>query len=98
MMALLAAVMFAVAAVAQNVAVADVVNPAAPGVGTAEFRSLVRSRIWVCGVSLTAVASVVHAGALVLAPVSVVQPIGVLSVPFAVVLAARRTRIRQPVA
>jgi drug/metabolite transporter (DMT)-like permease len=48
------------------------------------------------GVSLTAVASIVHAGALVLAPVAVVQPIGVLSVPFAVVLAASRTRIRPP--
>ena len=46
--------------------------------------------------ALTALASVLHAGALVLAPVAVVQPIGVLSVPFAVVLAASRTRIRPP--
>ena len=96
-MALLAAVMFAIAAVAQNVAVADVVGRArTPALGGAEFRSLVRSRTWVGGVSLTALASVLHAGALVLAPVAVVQPIGVLSVPFAVVLAASRTRIRPP--
>jgi hypothetical protein len=98
-LALLAAAMFAIAAVAQNVAVADVVTGSrAPAVGGAEFRSLVRSRTWITGVSLTAVASVVHAGALILAPVAVVQPIGVLSVPFAVVLAASRTRIRPPAA
>lgn len=94
-MALLAAVMFAVAAVAQNVAVGEVVRVArTQTVGGAQFRNLARSRTWVGGVSLTAVASVVHAGALVLAPVAVVQPIGVLSVPFAVVLAASQTRIR----
>lgn len=97
-MALLAAVMFAVAAVAQNAAVADVVRVGrTQTIGWAQFRSLARSRIWVGGVSLTAIASVVHAGALVLAPVAVVQPIGVLSVPFAVVLAASRTRVRPPV-
>ncbi len=96
-MALLAAVMFAVAAVAQNAAVGEVVqDDRTRTVGAAQFRRLTRSRTWVGGVSLTAVASVVHAGALVLAPVAVVQPIGVLSVPLAVVLAAWRTRIRPP--
>jgi hypothetical protein len=97
-MALLAAVMFAVAAVAQNTAVTAVAQDVDVGrahaLGGSEFRSLARSRTWVGGVSLSAVASVVHAGALVLAPVAVVQPIGVLSVPFAVVLAAWRTRVR----
>lgn len=100
-MALVAAVMFAVAAVRQNDAVTEVaVACAAPGrvrvVGAAEFRSLATSPAWVVGVGLTAVASVVHAAALVLAPVAVVQPIGVLSVPLAVVLAAWRTRRRPP--
>jgi hypothetical protein len=96
-MALLAAVMFAVAAVAQNAAIGAVVRDGRTRtVGGAQFRSLARSRTWVGGVALTAVASIVHAGALVLAPVAVVQPIGVLSVPFAVVLAASRTRIRPP--
>jgi hypothetical protein len=102
-MALLAAVMFAIAAVAQNIAVSGVIADAVnglgrPPVGAAQFRSLLRSGIWVSGVSLTAVASVVHAGALVLAPVAVVQPIGVLSVPLAVVLGAWRSRVRPPAA
>ena len=96
-MALLAALMFAVAAVAQNAAIGAVVRDGQTRtVGGAQFRSLARSRTWVGGVSLAAVASIVHAGALVLAPVAVVQPIGVLSVPFAVVLAGSRTRIRPP--
>jgi hypothetical protein len=100
-MATVAAGMFAVAAVTQNGAVAAVVeaaDPAAPVVGGREFRALARSRAWLLGTALTAVASVLHAGALVLAPVAVVQPIGVLSVPLAVVIAARRTRVRPPAA
>lgn len=98
-MAVLAAVLFAVAAVAQNGAVAAVVGrDAVPAVGVSALRELLRSRTWVGGAALTAFASVLHAGALVLAPVTIVQPIGVLSVPFAIVLAARRTRARPPVA
>jgi hypothetical protein len=94
-MALVAAVLFAVAAAAQNGAVATVV-PADGAIGGRELRALARSRAWLVGVSLTAVASMVHAGALVLAPVAIVQPIGVLSVPFAVVIAARRHRLSPP--
>jgi hypothetical protein len=96
-MALLAALLFAIAAVVQNVAVAEVVGGSrAPVLGGSQFRALARSRTWIGGVSLTAFASVLHAGALVLAPVAGVQPIGVLSVPIAVVLAAWRTRVRPP--
>jgi hypothetical protein len=97
-MALVAAIMFAVAAVAQNTAITDVVVDRAQALRAAEFRGLARSRTWLCGVGLTAVASVVHAGALVLAPVAVVQPIGVLSVPIAILLAAWRTRVPPPAA
>jgi hypothetical protein len=98
-MAVVAAVLFAVAAVAQNGAVAAVVERTPSAVlGGAELRALAHSRIWLGGISLTAIASVIHAGALILAPVAVVQPVGVLSVPFAVVIAARRTRMRPPAA
>lgn len=90
-MAVLASVLFAVAAVAQNGAVATViglgssalvssglVSSAMGSSGTAavlhatDLRTLARSRTWLAGISLTSVASVVHAGALVLAPVAVV--------------------------
>lgn len=97
-MAVVAAVLFAVAAVVQNGAVAAVVDKTPRTTSAvlrgAELRTLARSRIWLGGISLTAIASVIHASALILAPVAVVQPIGVLSVPFAVVIGARRTRVR----
>src|SRR5690349_22601033 len=89
-LALVAAIMFAVAAVAQNTAIIGVVADRAQALRAAEFRGLARSRIWLCGVGLTAVASAVPAGALALAPAAVVQPIGALSVPIAIVLAAWR--------
>jgi hypothetical protein len=70
-MAVLAAVMFAVAAVTQNGTIAAVVrtaDPATPAVvGGDELGVLARSRAWLAGTSLTAVASIVHAAALVLA-------------------------------
>jgi hypothetical protein len=69
-MAVVGAVLFAVAAVVQNGAVAAVVDPGAlPVVGGAELRELVRSRIWLGSAGLTAAASILHAGALVLASV-----------------------------
>jgi hypothetical protein len=100
-MAVLAALLFAIAAVTQNRAVTAVVDasgrPSRPvAVGADEWKALARSGTWLAGISVNAVASVIHAGALVLAPVAIVQPIGVLSVPFAIVLAAGRSRIRPP--
>jgi uncharacterized membrane protein len=44
---------------------------------------------WVGGVGLAAIGVCLHIVALILAPVTVVQPIGVLGVPIAVLLAAR---------
>lgn len=52
---------------------------------------------WLLGLALAAGGSTLHAVALVLAPLSVVQPVGVLAVPIAVVLTAIRTR-RRPAA
>lgn len=49
---------------------------------------------WLGGVGLATLGICLHALALVLAPVAVVQPIGVLGVPIAVLLAARLARRR----
>ena len=51
---------------------------------------------WLAGLALAAVGTTVHAVALVLAPLTVVQPIGVLAVPIAVLLTAARTRRMPP--
>lgn len=92
-LAVLGAVCFAGAAVLQHGAVA-----AASGstVGTYRgetlslrgLRAVTRRPSWLAGLALAGGGSAVHAVALVLAPLSVVQPIGVLAVPIAVLLTA----------
>ena len=44
---------------------------------------------WLCGAGLMLLGGILHVSALMLAPVSVIQPIGVLGVPIAVLLAAK---------
>lgn len=56
------------------------------------LRAVTRQPGWLAGLALAASGSVLHAVALVLAPLSVVQPVGVLAVPIAVVLTAVLTR------
>lgn len=91
-LAVVAAFLFAGAAVLQHRAVA-------PGSGVRRlslrgFLDVVRQPGWLLGLLLAAGGSTLHAVALVLAPLSVVQPIGVIAVPIAVVLTAARTHRR----
>jgi drug/metabolite transporter (DMT)-like permease len=91
-LAVVAAFCFAGAAVLQHRAVS-----ADPGSSTLSLRGLrdvTRRPGWLLGLVLAAGGSLLHAVALVLAPLSVVQPVGVLAVPIAVVLTAARTRRR----
>jgi drug/metabolite transporter (DMT)-like permease len=55
---------------------------------------VVRHPRWQLGLGLAGAGTAVHALALLLAPLRVVQPIGVLAVPVAVLLASLRTRRR----
>lgn len=64
------------------------------GVGLDCFRRLIHQPRWLAGGAMVAVGVLMHALALLLAPVSVVQPIGVLAVPVAVLLAARYDHVR----
>ncbi|MGD7705853.1 hypothetical protein [Microlunatus sp. Y2014] len=54
--------------------------------------TLVRTPGWVAGIGLVVVAAGLHIGALVLAPITVIQPVGILAVLFAIVFASRRRR------
>lgn len=89
-LAVVAAGCFAVAATLQHDAVDDV-STDGRRLGLAAFRSLVSRPGWLLGLAAAAAGSGLHAVALVLSPLSVVQPIGVLAVPIAVLLTARRT-------
>lgn len=89
-LAVVAAGCFAVAATLQHDAVDDVATDGRR-LGLTAFRSLVSRPGWLLGLAAAVAGSGLHAVALVLSPLSVVQPIGVLAVPIAVLLTVRRT-------
>ena len=94
-LAVLASVAFAVAAVLQHRAVAAQSDDAdGDALSLRGMREVSRRPGWLLGLGLAAGGSTIHAIALVLAPLSVVQPVGVLAVPIAVVLTAARSRTR----
>jgi len=64
------------------------------GGGPFSLAALARRPRWLAGTALAAAGAGLHVVALVLAPVSVVQPVGVLAVPLAVVLVVGRPRGR----
>jgi drug/metabolite transporter (DMT)-like permease len=83
-LAAVAAFCFAAAAVLQHRAVR----------ASDDLRTTVRAPGWLLGLALAVAGTSLHATALVLAPLAVVQPIGVLAVPIAVLGGALRTRER----
>ena len=60
-----------------------------------QFRSLIRSPRWWLGLAANGAGAVVAIGALMLAPVTITQPLAVLAVPWTVLLTSRLSR--QPV-
>ncbi|WP_326954114.1 glycosyltransferase family 4 protein [Amycolatopsis sp. NBC_01286] len=90
--ALLAAVLFAAAATRQHDEVAGLAVEGTPRLRT--LARLLRSRAWWTGTSLATGGSLLHVVALSLAPLPVVQPLGVFSLVLTVVF-ARRARDRR---
>jgi drug/metabolite transporter (DMT)-like permease len=93
-LAVIASVAFAVAAVLQHKAHSDADEATGDALSLRDMREVSRRPGWLLGLGLAAGGSTLHALALVLAPLSVVQPVGVLAVPIAVVLTAVRSRRR----
>jgi hypothetical protein len=89
-LAVLGAVCFAVAATLQQHAVQAATGTERFGLHT--LRVLVRQPRWLTGTALAASGAGLNVAALFLAPVSLIQPVGVLAVPLAVLLAARKRR------
>lgn len=87
---LIASVLFAVAAVVQHTAVGDAASPAeGEELSGRQLLAVIRNPRWLGGLLLTGVGAVIQVGALMLAPITVVQPLGVLAVPWTMLLAAR---------
>ncbi|WP_157974065.1 DMT family protein [Desertihabitans aurantiacus] len=95
---LVAAVCFALAAAQQHHAVGRHVERTDNDrhLSLRHFLGLMRTPRWLSGVGFGALGALLHVNALRLAPVSVVQPVGVMAVPLSVLLTARRTRVRPP--
>lgn len=92
LLTVLASVALAVASVVQHVAVGDAAAQPGGKLSGKELLAVVRNPRWLGGLMLTGVGAVLQMGALLLAPVTVVQPIGVLAVPWTILLAARLHR------
>lgn len=96
-LALLDAACFGAAALLQHRGVRRVSEPYDEGrhrrrLPVRAFGQLLREPTWMLGSALIVVGTLLHVAALALAPLAVIQPVGVLAVPFAVVLAARLRR------
>lgn len=84
---------FALGAIYQHDAVRKTIvgpNGEDQRLGLRGMLTLFRRPRWLAGLGLIGLGTALHVVALILAPVSVVQPIGVLGVPLAVIVAARR--------
>ncbi|WP_226346751.1 DMT family transporter [Agilicoccus flavus] len=66
--------------------------------GAGMFARLVHDRVWLAGVALLGVGVALHVAAVATAPISLVQPVGVLAVPLTVFLGARHAASRERVA
>jgi glycosyltransferase involved in cell wall biosynthesis len=89
---------FAVAAWLQQGAVSTVTGGG--GLRLARWGRVLTQRRWLTGFGLTALGAALHATALSLAPLVVVQPVGVLAIALTTLLAARSTggRLSRPTA
>ncbi|NNG20422.1 hypothetical protein HJ590_12775 [Naumannella sp. ID2617S] len=56
--------------------------------------SMVRNKHWLFGTAMILIGALLHLIGVNMAPVTVIQPVGILAVPFAVLLAARKNRTR----
>lgn len=94
-LATLAAAVFAVGATVQSHAVGRTVREhenTTGVVGARQMLTLLRSKRWLGSVAILVLGGLLHIAALALAPISIVQPVGVLAIPFAVLLAAHRSQ------
>ena len=93
---LAATVLFAIAATLQHSAVGEQTDDLAPddSLGARQFWALIRSPRWWLGMGSNALGAVLQVLALLLAPITVVQPLAILAVPWTVMMASRVQRHR----
>lgn len=87
-LAVLASVAFAASSVVQHLAVSDE-SSTSGALGGRQLLSVIRNPVWLAGLGLLGLSAAGQVAALQLAPVTVVQPLGVLAVPWSILLSAR---------
>jgi drug/metabolite transporter (DMT)-like permease len=87
----LSSFLFAGGATIQHLAVGQGVDRTSDNssMGLKQLWQLVTNRKWLLGLSLVGIGATAHIIGLMMAPVTVVQPVGILAVPWSVLLAAR---------
>lgn len=96
LLAVAASIAFAVGSVVQQRAVSGATDAASATLSGRQLLSLIRDRHWLAGMLLTGLSAVLQVSALLLAPITIVQPLGVLAVPWTILLAARVHRRAVP--
>ena len=93
LLATLASISFACGASAQHVGVDRTLGPESPDrrMGLSHILILFRTPVWLGGLALVAFGACIHIAAVYLAPITVVQPIGILAVIWSVLISARLT-------
>ena len=86
-----ASFLFASGATIQHLAVGGTVTEGAdnPSMSVGQVLSLLRNPKWLLGLGTVVLGASIHIVGLALAPVTVVQPVGILAVPWSVLLAAK---------
>lgn len=86
----LSSFLFAGGSTVQHLAVGNAVDTDAENrsMGFKQLLRLIRTPTWLLGLALIAIGATTHIIGLMMAPVTVVQPVGILAVPWAVILAS----------
>lgn len=94
----ISSMLFATSATIQHLAVGREVDTSTKErhMGVGQVLGLLKNPRWLLGLATAAVGATGHIIALMMAPVTVVQPVGILAVPWAVLLAAKIHHFRPP--
>lgn len=87
----LSSLLFATGATLQHLAITDIADRDSdnPSMGVGELVTMIRTPKWLLGLTVIAIGATAHIVGLMMAPVTVVQPVGILAVPWSVLMAAR---------
>ena len=88
-LAVLASVAFAGSSIVQHLAVSDESSDGGTALGGRQLLAVAKNPVWLAGLGLLALSAIGQVAALQLAPVTVVQPLGALAVPWSILLSAR---------